>query len=1091
MLLSRSLFDSLNNFIRKRHRLIIIAWIVVVLLSLVLIPSFFGAVSYNLTGGFGAPANTESQKTANIISAQFPSSSSNSGNDSILVVLQGVSVYSYSLKQKALALNDTLAGDSEVGNYTGESSLYSLEASLLNSSLPEIINQTAGLQSNIVTINSGLFMLQGNLSHLSTNLFQLQDGINQTAQLVYGIPAVFVGAWQGINVTDPSIANIEANATTYSLTSNFGGNAQSTAYYMAFFGAWNASFQALPSNTTVPDREAFAINQSVAAMVSSGQLDAQTSQLVNTVASGLNVNNWNQNTAIQNLTISSMVSSIPSELASSLGDSPLDIVNQLYSFGQSPSNATLGNFAISLLEKSYSNLTADSTGFTTDDLMHSTYDLGVAPNNNQTWNLSCDLISNATQSTFKDSPLFTINSTSLSSLLSTLSPNATNVDTNLAINNFTATQPYANYPYVPSSALTGHFINSQNDTMLIVLDFNSSPDQNTITKVESDIQNSGLPNFGTVYVTGGSVLTKDLEKAFVPALEITIGPGIAISLLIVGLLFFAPVAALIPVLLGGISVSVALAAIYGAIVKIGHGNLTFLTPTLTVLLMLGLAVDYSVLQLRRTREERRKGKSIEESVGISLKWAGQAVLTAGLTVIVAYIVMAVANVPIFSDVGTAIALGVTILLAASLTLLPAIEIALGDKIFWPGLKKAAKAKSDPNQTFLRRLGHKTLKRKVPIIIIISIVALSAFVVVYNAPTNEDFLKLMPNFQSNQGLTVLSDSFGSGTISPTYIIITTPTPIVYGNNQFNQTLLNQIDQITNAATTSKGVNTVTGPTRPFGNPFNYSSIENMPAILSTQYESQMISAIGNDNKTVEITVSLSDRAASSAASDALVGMEKNISQVPLLDGVKVHYGGETQSAYDNHNFMANLIPEVVVILAAAVYVILFVQLRSAFTPIRLIITILCSVVFALAITSIVFYFALNLPILDFAPLFVVVTMLGVGIDYDIFFLTRIREEVLNGKTDNEAIVTSIDKVWVTILGLGLVLATVFASLIITGIPLLQEISLAVAAAIVIDVTVVILFFVPALMGLAQRINWWPYKLPKNKNQESTSKDPEVS
>ena len=103
--------------------------------------------------------------------------------------------------------------------------------------------------------------------------------------------------------------------------------------------------------------------------------------------------------------------------------------------------------------------------------------------------------------------------------------------------------------------------------------------------------------------------------------------------------------------------------------------------------MLGLAVDYAVLQLKRTREERQKGKSIEESVAISLKWAGQAVLTAGITVIVAYIVMAVANVPIFSDVGTAIALGVSILLLASLTLLPALEIALGDKIFWPGLKR--------------------------------------------------------------------------------------------------------------------------------------------------------------------------------------------------------------------------------------------------------------------------------------------------------------------------------------------------------------------------------------------------------------------
>ena len=402
----------------------------------------------------------------------------------------------------------------------------------------------------------------------------------------------------------------------------------------------------------------------------------------------------------------------------------------------------------------------------------------------------------------------------------------------------------------------------------IVFDFSSNPDQNTIAHVESDVANSGLHNFGSVYVTGGSVLSKDIEKAFVPALEITIGPGIAISLLIVGLLFLAPVAALIPVLLGGISVSVALAAIYGAIVKIGHGNLTFLTPTLTILLMLGLAVDYSVLQLRRTREERQKGKSIEESVSISLKWAGQAVLTAGITVIVAYIVMAVANVPIFSDVGTAIALGVTILLAASLTLLPALEIEFGDKIFWPGLNKKSKARSDSNQTTLRRLGHSTLKRKVPIIIIISIIAVSAFVVMYNAPTNEDFLKLMPNFQSNQGLTVLSNSFGSGTISPTSIVVTTPTMITYGQNQFNQTLLNQIEQISALAKQSKGVDTVTGPTRPFGNTFNYTTIENMSAPLSMQYESQMFSTIGKDNKTVIITVGLSDPAMSASANNAL-------------------------------------------------------------------------------------------------------------------------------------------------------------------------------------------------------------------------------
>lgn len=1058
---------------------------IAVLLSLVFIPSFFSAVSYDLTGGFASPSNTEAEKASNIVQAQFPTSN-DSGGSSILVVIQNASVYSDSLKQNVLELNSTLSKDQNIVNYTGQTSLYSLEASLLNSSIPDIVNQTANLEPNIVTVNSGLYSLQGNLSELSTNLFQLQTGFNQTAQLIYGVPAAFVNVWQGIvaqGVTDPNIANAEANATVFEVTSNFGGDAESIGYYSAFYNTWAASFQALPDSTTVLDREAFAINQSVTAFLSYAQLDNQTSQMLSAVASGLTVSNWNQPDAIASLTISTMASSIPSDLSSSLGVSASSLVNKLYTFGSSPSNTTLGNYAVTLLETSYANMT--TVGFSVSDLVQSAYQLGSSPNETQIWNLACKLISNATQSTFSDSPLFTINSASLSNLLSGLSPNATLADIDQTIHNLIETQSYTDYPYIASSALTGNFVNSNNDTMLIILSFSSNPDENTISHIELDVQNSGLQNLGTVYVTGGPVLTKDVEKAFLPALEITVGPGIVVSLLIVGLLFLAPIAALIPILLGGVSISVALASIYVSLIDIGHGNLTFLTPTLTILLMLGLAVDYSVLQLRRTREERQKGKSIEESVGTSIKWAGQAVLTAGITVIVAYIIMAVANVPIFSDVGTAIALGVSILLLASLTLLPALEIALGDRIFWPGLNRHGKTKSDPNKSILKRLAHGTLKRKVPIVIIISIVALSAFFVMYSTPTNEDFLRLIPNFQSNQGLTTLSNSFGTGTLEPTSIVITTPTQITYGNNQFNQTLLNQIEQITASASDSKGVTVVSGPTRPFGNTFNYSSVENMSEPLSTQYESQMFSKIGKDNKTAVITVGFSGSAFGQAAIDSLRGMEKNINQLTLMNGVTVYFGGTTESTYDSHVFMSNLIPEVVAILAAAVYVILFFQLRSAFTPIRLIITILCSVVFSLAIISSIFYFTLNLPILDFAPLFVVVTMLGVGIDYDIFFLTRIREEVLNGKTDNEAIVDAIDKVWVTILSLGLVLATVFASLLITNIAILQEISLAVAAAILIDVTVVILFFVPSLMGLAQKFNWWPYKLSRNNTPKNNS------
>ncbi len=1086
--MARSFFDSLNHFIRRRYRWVIAAWVVAVVLSLFLIPSFFSSVSYDLTGGFGAPANTMSEKAANIIQAEFPDG--NLSDASIIVLVQNTSVYSDALKQVVLALNQTLSDDSNVGNFTGEQTLYSSEANVLNGSLPAIINQTAALQPNIVLINQGLYSLTGNLSLLSQNLFQMQDGINQTAQLVWGVPAAFVNVWQGVSQqfvgsgdTNPFDANAQANTSTLNVTSNFGGNTQSIGYYIAFFNAWNSSFLTLPPSTSVSDREAYAVGQAVTGFLSNPQIDTQTGQMIGLVASGLTSVNWNQAAAVENLTITSMVSDIPSSLASSLGASPLSVVNELYNLGRSPSNSTIENYSITLLEKSYSNMSTADAGFSVSDLMHSAYDLGSSPTNLQTWNLACELTSNATQTAMVDSPLFSVNTDSFTSLLESLSPNATANDITQAINNEVATKSCIGYPFVLTSALTHNFVNSQNNTMMVVFSFASTPDDNTIAHVKAAVQNSGIQSYGTVFVTGGAVLTSDVAKAFIPALEVTIGPGIAISLLIVGLLFLAPMAALIPVMLGGVSISVALASIYEGFVKIGHGNLTFLTPTLTILLMLGLAVDYSVLQLRRTREERLKGKTIEESVGISIKWAGQAVLTAGITVIVAYIVMAVANVPIFSDVGTAIALGVAILLAASLTLLPALEIALGDKIFWPGLKGKINAKSDPNKNVLRRLAHCTLKRKVPVVVIISVIALSAFIVMYSTPTSEEFLRLIPNFPSNQGLTALANDFGSGTLGPTSIVVTTATPITYGENQFNQTLLNQIDAITNSAADSKGVDSASGTTRPYGDAFNYASIGNMSVPIQQQYESQMFSTIGKDNKTAVITVNLADSGFSPAAINSLKGVEKNISKLSLLAGVKIYYGGETQSIYDGQTFMTNLIPEVVAILAAAVYVILFFQLKSAFTPVRLIVTILCSVVCSLAIVCFVFYYALNLPILNFAPLFVVVTMLGVGIDYDIFFITRIREEVLNGKTDNDAIVEAIDKVWVTILGLGLVLATVFLSLVITNIAVLEEIALAVAAAILIDVTVVILFFVPSLMGLAQKFNWWPYRFTKNKKAEN--------
>jgi putative drug exporter of the RND superfamily len=707
----------------------------------------------------------------------------------------------------------------------------------------------------------------------------------------------------------------------------------------------------------------------------------------------------------------------------------------------------------------------------------------------QSWDLASQLVANASASSFSASPLVTADAGQLGSLLSSLSAGTSASQVRAAILGVISNETYSEYPLPLSRSLTSNFVSPDNSTMIVIYNFSAPLSAGMIAAFRADIANATIPTVGTYYVTGSAVLSEDISNVFGPVIGITVVPGVLAALAIVGVLLLAPLAALVPVIIGGIAIAIALPSIYYGVAVLGHGTLTFLTPALTILLTLGLAVDYSVLQLRRTKEERTKGRTTEESVSISVRWAGQAVLTAGITVVVAYIVMAVANVPLFSGVGTAIAMAVSILILASLTLLPALELTLKDRLFWPGLNRL-KDVQRAKPTRLSRLGERTLRRKVAVIVVISAFALGAFYVSQSAPSGANILKLFPDFPSNHGLTVITQELGSSATAPTTIVVTTPTPITYGDGQFNQTLLKEIELVSSTASDVPGVSTVTGPTRPYGSPFNYTGVLQLSEPERSQYLAGMFSHIGVNNKTAAITVGLRSDGQSQAAINTLLKVEFAVGSLQLPSGASVYYGGETQSTYDNQSFLNGILPEVIVVLAAAVYVILLIQLRSVFTPIRLIFTILCSVAFSMALLVLVYFYAQGLPILDFAPLFVVVTMLGVGIDYDIFFVTRIREEVLSGSTDRDAIGTALNKVWVTIFGLGLVLAIVFTSLIFTRISLLGEIGFVVAAAVVVDVGIVILFFVPALMALAERFNWWPTKIA-NRGTKTEQEESEKS
>ena len=169
------------------------------------------------------------------------------------------------------------------------------------------------------------------------------------------------------------------------------------------------------------------------------------------------------------------------------------------------------------------------------------------------WDAASSIVANGTAASFASSPLFTARTSSLASLLSSFSTGYSPSQVRAGIENVVTKESYLQYPLILSSSLTKNFVSPDNGTMIVIYNFAVSPTDKMIAAFRSDVSSSSVPALGTYYVTGGAVLTSDISKVFGPVVESTVVPGVLASLAIVGLLLLAPLAAIIPVMIGGIA----------------------------------------------------------------------------------------------------------------------------------------------------------------------------------------------------------------------------------------------------------------------------------------------------------------------------------------------------------------------------------------------------------------------------------------------------------------------------------------------------------------------------------------------------------
>ena len=641
---------------------------------------------------------------------------------------------------------------------------------------------------------------------------------------------------------------------------------------------------------------------------------------------------------------------------------------------------------------------------------------------------------------------------------------------------------YNHYPVLPSSYASSSLISPGNSTLIMIFDYKTNLTAAQQSHVESieKTYSSKISN-SSYYLTGSSISSNQLANESIHGLVVALIIGIIISIIIVGLFFRSPVAAFLPFLIFVFS-SVIASGINGLLYKyVFHTTISFITPTLLLILILGIASDYSVYILARYRSEVRAKNP--DAIPESSKWAGHAVFTSGTTVAISYIILWVSNIPIFSDAGltNAIAAVVTIILAN--TFLIAILAQWGKKAYWP--HKLEETRKLPFEKTMEKVAHVALNNKKKIIVILIIVALGALFIYSTTPTNMDVFELLPASSSVQATTVVNSSMHYDLFDPAYVMVNFTSPIMYTNSsgtlEFNSTEYNQTLAIENKLADSPYVHSISGPGYPYGQEVNYTAMVSSPE-YHDEYKNQTATYIGHNNKSVEIIVYLSNVAWSNPSAHFVNTMPSLVSNVGGPSDYKAYVGGTTEYLNNAYSFTSHSFDNMVPILGITIFIILLIQLASALTPVRLILMVMAAVMMALSITYIIFYYFLHLPVIIFLPLFVFITLLAVGLDYDIFMITKVQENIMKGMNNEDAIKNSIIENGGVIITLGLLLFATFGALYFSGLGIIEEIGVGLALGVLIDTFVSWMFFVPVIMAVMHKYNWWPSKIGKETIKE---------
>jgi putative drug exporter of the RND superfamily len=483
-------------------------------------------------------------------------------------------------------------------------------------------------------------------------------------------------------------------------------------------------------------------------------------------------------------------------------------------------------------------------------------------------------------------------------------------------------------------------------------------------------------------------------------------------------------------------------------------------PQVSGLIGIGVGIDYALLVLTRFRSALRDGKDTHDAVVESVTTAGRSVIIAGCTVVIAVLGLVLTGLNYMYGVAIATSLAVLTVMFASITLLPAFLAMLGprvDKLRIPLLGRSLKKVAEPQtkESLAARWSHAVQRRPWPAAILALIVLLALAAPALGMRLGfPDAGNDPPDHMTRKSYDLNAEGFGPGANGPIQIVATLPpgTPSAGGGPATpDPQAKSEVDAFANTLRGEDGIKFVTA-TR-----------------INQDGDAALITAIPTTSPQSQATEDLVNHLRDDVVPQQFEGT-----------GIDVEIGGITAALDDQSEYMKGKMPLFIIGVVGLSFLLLLVAFHSPLISLKAALMNLLSVCAAYGVMTLAangggFSSLIGIdhevPIAPFMPVMMFAILFGLSMDYEVFLISRIREEYLKDGNTSRAVADGLAKTARVITAAAAIMVVVFLSFVTSQEVFLKLFGIGLASAVFLDATIVRMVLVPAVMQLLGKWNWW--------------------